>query len=68
MDVASVNGSTSAYTNTSLKSAESRQAQPSQAVQQQAAQAQEADKKQEQPKPVTNALGQTTGTLINVTA
>lgn len=70
MAVDSVTNSSNAYAST-LQSAEaqrSRQAQQTQQAQPQPKPEDRVEKKEEQPKPVVNAQGQTTGTLINVTA
>jgi|GEM_PF-1978106 hypothetical protein len=75
MNVSSVNSNISAYTKATPQSSQAQQAQQAQQPQQ----AQQAEKrepspaervelKEEAPKPVTNAFGQTTGSTISVTA
>lgn len=68
-----VNSSVSnAYANQLAQSERSQQAQQSRQLQQEELQAPEqqerVEKKEEAPKPVANAQGQTTGQVINVTA
>lgn len=73
MDVASV-GASGAYANTAVQSSRTQQQQSSQESQQ--VQQRDAQREQQRaqaaaestPQPVTNAQGQTTGTLVNVTA
>lgn len=68
MAIDSVTSSANAYAAT-LQSPEAQRSQQAQRAEQQEPKPQErVEKKEEPPKPVVNAQGQTTGTLINVTA
>lgn len=68
MAIDSVTSSSNAYTST-LQSAETQRNLQAQRTEQQEPKPQErVEKTEEPPKPVVNAQGQTTGTLINVTA
>ncbi|MDR1994428.1 hypothetical protein [Azonexus sp.] len=71
MDIQSVSAGSNPFV-TSSNTAQTQQAQQAQQTQQaqQARQAQQTQQVQQQvpPQPVTNAQGQTTGTLINVAA
>lgn len=68
MAIDSVTSSSNAYAST-LQSTESQRNQQAQRTEQQEPKPQErVEKTEEPPKPVVNAQGQTTGTLINVTA
>lgn len=72
MAIQSVTSSLSSYL-TNVQADQARQNQQTQAVQQppetrEAPRAQPVDQAEDTPRPVVNALGQQTGTLINVTA
>lgn len=68
MAVQSVSGNANAYAST-LQSAEAQRSQQARQAEQREAKPEErVEKKEEAPKPVVNAQGQTTGTLINITA
>lgn len=68
MAVQSVSGNANAYAST-LQSAETQRSQQARQVEQREPKPEErVEKKEEPPKPVVNAQGQTTGTLINITA
>lgn len=68
MAVQSVNGGTNSAT-ASLQAAEAQRSQQArQAEQREPKREESAEKKEETAKPVVNAQGQTTGTLINITA
>lgn len=60
-------GSTSSVSNAALQTAEARQSQQAARAERQEPRAEERQEEQ-QPKPVVNAQGQTTGTRINITA
>lgn len=66
MEVSTVSSGVSAYNSQTLKSAEARQTQ--QVEQRESRPREQVEKKEEAPKPVKNAQGQVTGSLINVTA
>lgn len=66
MNLNSVTSSASAYTGTTAQMSQSQQARP--VEQPEKSLAERVEFKEESPKPVTNALGQKTGSLINVTA
>jgi hypothetical protein len=69
MDVSSVSSGASAYTNALKQSNPAQQAQQAQAVERREPRPEErVEKKEEAPKPVKNAEGQTTGSTISVTA
>ena len=69
MDVSSVSTGARAYTNALKQSNSAQQAQQTQAVERREPRPEErVEKKEEAPKPVKNAEGQTTGSTINVTA
>lgn len=68
MDIQSVTSNASAYTQASTIS-QTQQNQQAQAVERKEPRPEERVERQEEPpRPVTNAQGQTTGTLINVSA
>lgn len=66
MDIISVTSSASAYAGTTTQTTQFQQVKPVEAPEQ--SPAERVEFSQEPPKPVTNALGQKTGSLINVTA
>lgn len=66
MAIDSVSSSSSAYANAARQSSENRQAQ--QAERKEAKPQERAEAQQEAPKPVKNAQGQSTGTVVNTTA
>ncbi len=66
MNLNSVTSSASAYAGTTAQMSQSQQAKPVEALEQ--TPAEQVEFREEPPKPVTNALGQKTGSLINVTA
>lgn len=69
MDVSSVSSGASAYTNAAKQLLQSQQAQQTPAVERREPRPEERVEKQEEgPKPVKNAEGQTTGSVISVTA
>lgn len=72
MNISSATSSLSAYTNTSAQASQSQKAQQPQeakAVESRESRlAERVEFKEEAPKPVTNTLGQKTGSLINITA
>jgi len=75
MDIGAVSSSVSAYTNPSTQTNQSQQAEQTQQAQQaravetrQARTERPEERQGTQPKPVVNAFGQKTGTLINETA
>lgn len=70
MEIGSVSSSNvAAYTRSSseMQSARNAQAEESRQAEQRQTKAKESSE-QESPRPVTNAQGQTTGTVVNVTA
>jgi hypothetical protein len=69
MDVGSVSSGANVYTNAAKQSPQSQQAQEAQALERRQPRPEERVEKQEEaPKPVKNAQGQTTGSVISVTA
>ncbi len=69
MAVQSVSGNVSAYTQSSTSASQAQQSQQAQAAERREQRPEErVERKEEAPRPVTNAQGQTTGTVINVTA
>ena len=66
MNLNSVTSTASAYAGTTPQMSQSQQAKPVEALEQ--TPAERVEFREEPPKPVTNALGQKTGSLINVTA
>lgn len=69
MEINATSSNAAAYANASVQAQRTQQAQQSQQSERREPRAEERVEKQEEaPRPVTNAQGQTTGTLINVTA
>jgi hypothetical protein len=66
MDIQSVTSSISAYANTGAQASQAQQAQ--QAERREPRPEERVEPKEEAPRPVKNAEGQETGTLVNVTA
>jgi hypothetical protein len=66
MDIQSVTSSINAYANTGTQSNQAAQAQ--QAEKREPRSEERVEKTEEPPRPVKNAQGQETGTLVNVTA
>jgi hypothetical protein len=66
MDIQSVTSSISAYTNSSTQASQAQQVQQSE--RREPSSAERVELKEEAPRPVKNAQGQETGTLVNVTA
>lgn len=66
MDIQSVTSSISAYTNSSTQASQAQQVQ--QPERREPPPAERVELKEEAPRPVKNAQGQETGTLVNVTA
>lgn len=69
MAVQSVTSSVNAYAQASTSASQAQQSQQAQVAERREPRPEErVERKEEAPRPVTNAQGQTTGTLINVTA
>ena len=69
MDISSVSSGANVYTNAAKQSTQSQAAQQAQVVERREPRPEERVEKQEEtPKPVKNAQGQTTGSVISVTA
>lgn len=69
MDVGSVSSGANVYTNALKQSSQSDQAQQAQALERREQRPEpRVEKQEEAPKPVKNAQGQTTGSVISVTA
>lgn len=69
MAVQSVTSNVSAYVNTGAQASQTQQAQQAQQAEKREPRPEErVERKEEPPKPVVNAQGQPTGTLINVIA
>lgn len=69
MDIQSVTSSINAYANTGAQTSQATQAQQVQQAEKREPRPEErVERKEEQPRPVKNAEGQETGTLVNVTA
>jgi len=66
MDIQSVTSNTSAYANTTAQASQTQQVQ--QAEKRETGAAERVELKEQAPRPVKNAEGQETGTLINVIA
>ena len=66
MDIQSVTSSVSAYTNSSTQTSQAQQVQ--QAEKREPRPEERVELKEEAPRPVKNAEGQQTGTLVNVIA
>jgi hypothetical protein len=66
MDIQSVTSSISAYTNSSTQASQAQQVQ--QAEKREPRPEERVERTEEPPRPVKNAQGQETGTLVNVTA
>jgi len=66
MNLNSLTSSASAYAGTTAQTSQSQQAKPVEEPEK--SPAERVEFREEPPKPVTNALGQKTGSLINVTA
>ncbi|MBU1363650.1 MAG: hypothetical protein KKE51_07485 [Gammaproteobacteria bacterium] len=69
MAIQSVTSNISAYTNSNAQATQTQQAQQAQQVEKREPRPEErVERTEEQPRPVKNAQGQETGTLVNVTA